>query len=83
MHSGIPEGVKAGGIIYFETFLRLEADLESRDRYLDPGELREIFQDYQITHYFENLMPATETWPERGMAQLVARKPHSTLDSTP
>jgi len=82
----IPEfqkALKPGGIIYFETFLRLEADLESRDRYLDPGELRDIFQDYQITHYFENLLPATETWPERGMAQLVARKPHSTLESTP
>jgi SAM-dependent methyltransferase len=73
--------LKPGGVIYFETFLKTESCLENPDRYLEPGELRAIFQNYQIIHYSENLLPATDIWPERGMAQLVARKPCPSLDS--
>ena len=68
------QALKPGGVIYFETFLRLKPDLECPERYLEPGELRAIFQDYQIVHYSENLLHPIKTHPERGMAQLVGRK---------
>jgi SAM-dependent methyltransferase len=68
------QALKPDGLIYFETFLKTEAIQENPERYLEPGELRAIFQDYQFIHYSENLLPATKTWPERGMVQLVAGK---------
>jgi SAM-dependent methyltransferase len=73
----IPEfqtALRSGGLIYFETFLKTESCQEDPARYLEPGELRVIFKDYQFIHYSENLLAATDTWPERGMAQLVACK---------
>jgi SAM-dependent methyltransferase len=68
------KALKPGGLIYFETFLRLEPDLESLARYLEPGELMEIFQDYQILHSSENKLTAKQNCHEVGMAQLVGRK---------
>lgn len=68
------KALKPGGLIYFETFLKTELCPENPERYLEPGELRAVFQDYQIVHYSENLLAATDTWPERGMVQLVACK---------
>lgn len=69
------KALKPGGLIFFETFLKTEACPENPDRYLDPGELPAIFQDYRIIHYAENLLMAAENRPEGGMAQLVAHKP--------
>lgn len=68
------QALKPGGLIYFETFLRPEPDPEYQARYLEPGELRIIFQDYQILHYAENLLPAKQNGYDVGMAQLVGRK---------
>ena len=68
------QALKPGGVIYFETFLRLESDPESPARYLEPGELSTIFQDYQIVHYSENMLTTKKCCPDVGMAQLVAHK---------
>ena len=68
------KALKPGGLIYFETFMSLDKDLEYPARYLEPGELRTIFQDYQILHYAENKLPAEQNGYEVGMAQLVGRK---------
>jgi len=68
------KALKPGGLIYFETFLSPESDPESHIRYLEPGELRLIFQDYEIIHYAENLLADKQNCREVGMAQLVAHK---------
>lgn len=68
------EALKPGGLIYFETFLRPKPDLDTRDRYLEPGELRAIFQGYQILHYSENMLTGKQNGYDVGMAQLVGRK---------
>ena len=68
------KALKPGGLIYFETFMSQDKDLEYPARYLEPGELRTIYQDYQILHYAENKLPAKQNGYEVGMAQLVGRK---------
>jgi SAM-dependent methyltransferase len=76
------QALKPDGIIFFETYLRLDPNLESPERYLVPGELRLIFQDYQVLHYAEKALPDIEQLTSRGMAQLVARKVKPTFQNS-
>lgn len=68
------EGIRKEGILIYETFT------SEQPRYghphnpaylLQPGELAEWFQDWQIIHYFEGLLED----PRRAVAQIVCRKP--------
>jgi cyclopropane fatty-acyl-phospholipid synthase-like methyltransferase len=68
------QSLKTGGLLFFETFLKLDPELPNPDYYLDPGELLSAFQDYEILHWEEIKVPAGEHHPPRGTAQLVARK---------
>jgi hypothetical protein len=68
------QALKTGGLIFFETFLKLEPELPNPGYYLDPGELLSAFQDYEILHWEENRVPAGERHPPRGTARLVAMK---------
>jgi SAM-dependent methyltransferase len=61
--------LKAGGILIFETFLNQQQSQEKREHYLDPGELRQSFADYQILSW------GTRQDGERFLEFLVARKP--------
>ncbi|NUM87995.1 MAG: response regulator [Bdellovibrionales bacterium] len=71
---GIKEGLKKGGVVVFETHtvehLRNPGAAGwSRDFLLLPGELRQMFRDFEILHY-------AETNDGRdAVASLVARKP--------
>jgi SAM-dependent methyltransferase len=69
------QALKPGGLIIFETFLKLDAGLPNPKYYLDPGELRRAFAEFEILYYLENKVPENENHPERGTARLVARKP--------
>jgi tellurite methyltransferase len=68
------QALKQGGLIFFETYLKLDPALPNPEYYLDPGELLSVFQDYEILHWEENQVPAGEHHPPRGTAKLVARK---------
>ncbi len=68
------QALKPGGLLFFETFQKAEQDLVIPDYYLQPGELLSAFQDFEIMFWGESVLPATETHPERAMAQMVARK---------
>lgn len=72
--------LKPGGLIFFETFQKAEDDLIVPKYYLEPGELLAAFEDYEIRYWGENILPATETHPQRAMAQLVACKPTQTTE---
>lgn len=67
--------LKPGGLLFFESFLKLDPQLPNPEYYLDPGELLSAFQDYETLHWEENRVPAGEHHPPRGTARLVARKP--------
>ena len=60
-----------GGLLIFETFLRLHDDITSPDYYLEPGELLGAFSGFEIIHSREGAIPGTD----KVTAQLVARKP--------
>lgn len=66
--------LKPGGLLFFETFMKIGSEINQPDYYLDPGELRVAYQSLEIVYYREMCLPATESHPARGMAQLIARK---------
>jgi 2-polyprenyl-3-methyl-5-hydroxy-6-metoxy-1,4-benzoquinol methylase len=74
------QALKPAGLLFFETFQKSEDDLIVPEYYLEPGELLAAFEDYDIMYWGENVLPATETHPQRAMAQLVARKPIYTTE---
>ena len=63
-----------GGLLLYETFTVQQASIgrpSNPDYLLQPGELRDWFEDWEILHYFEG----SEQEPQRHFANLVARKP--------
>jgi SAM-dependent methyltransferase len=69
------KALKPGGLIFFDTFTKRTDQKDPPEYYLDPGELLGWFQDFEIIHYNEENLDPSERHPERGLAQLVARKP--------
>jgi SAM-dependent methyltransferase len=74
------DAVKPGGLVVYETFT-----IENRsigrpvnpDFLLQTGELKTIFQDWDVIFHFEGLRHC----PDRAVAQIVARKPHLAFGS--
>ncbi len=66
------EAVRPGGLLFYETFtrdqLRFGEGPKNPAHLLEPGELLEAFGDWNVVFY-------RESWIERGVASLVARKP--------
>jgi SAM-dependent methyltransferase len=69
------QALKPGSLLFFETFLKQDDGLPHPPYYLNQGELLSAFEDYEILHWEESSVPAGQSHPERGTAQLVARKP--------
>jgi tellurite methyltransferase len=66
--------VMPGGIVIYETFTtanRKYGRPDNPDFLLKPGELKTLFQGWEILFHFEGDLPD----PERNVAQIVARKP--------
>ena len=66
--------VAPGGIIIYETFTidnRQFGRPNNDDFLLQPSELKEYFNGWDILHYFEGVL----TNPDRAIAQIVCRKP--------
>ena len=76
--SAIRDALLPGGLIIYETFTTENRQFgrpSSADYLLNPGELREWFDDWELLHYAE----LVEQQPvARAVAQLVARKPRDT-----
>ncbi len=70
----IRKGIRKDGILIYETFTSEQPKYghpHNPDYLLQPGELADWFQDWQVIHYFEGLLEN----PQRAMAQIVCRKP--------
>ena len=66
--------VKPGGLIIYDTFTIGNQEFGrpyNPDFLLQPGELKSIFQDWEMIHHFEGTLKN----PDRAVAQIVARKP--------
>lgn len=69
------QALKPGGLILFETFTAASDANGIPSYYLEPGELRLSFQGFEIIHYAEEVAQPSRSHGERGMSQLVARRP--------
>ncbi|MFQ5433540.1 MAG: class I SAM-dependent methyltransferase [Anaerolineae bacterium] len=72
------QALKPGGLLFFETFVRNDPEEEHPDYFLNPGELRAAFADWQILHWQEGVDGKCGKGYGRSpkvAAQLIARKP--------
>ena len=69
------QALTPGGLIFFDTYIRLDDREDTPIYYLEPGELLRSFEGFEVIHYAEEILPQSEPHGERGIAQLVARKP--------
>jgi SAM-dependent methyltransferase len=69
------QALTPGGLIFFDTYVGFDDREDIPIYYLEPGELLRRFQGFEIIHYAEDNLPLSESHGERGIAQLVARKP--------
>jgi len=68
------QALKPGGLLLFETFLWSDEPGSRREFYLQPGELRAAFSDWEILYYAEDpRLKDGQAW--RKTAALAARKP--------
>lgn len=71
------QALAPGGLIFFETYFNLEEIKEVANYYLNPGELINHFQDFEIIYHADEILPPGDTHPARGLAKLIARKQRS------
>jgi tellurite methyltransferase len=66
--------LKPGGVIFFESFVKMDNNPDNPVYYLEPGELLKFYQHYETIFYKEIRQSPSSRHPERGLAQMVARK---------
>ncbi len=77
LFDSIRKAVQPGGVVIYETFLKGQETVGSPknpEHLLNPGELRQWFQDFEILFYEEGLL---ERSPPAYLARLVARNPET------
>ena len=70
----IKKALKNGGLLVYETFTVEQPKFgkpRNPDFLLNPGELLQKFEDWEVIHYFEGIREN----PTRAVAQIVCRKP--------
>lgn len=70
----IRQAVRQGGLVFYETFTVRQREFGrpgNPDFLLAENELKELFADWEILHYFEG----ERENPQRAIASLVARRP--------
>jgi SAM-dependent methyltransferase len=75
LFNAIKQAVKPGGYVIYETFTQANKEFGRPHReafLLAENELKRIFNDWNILHYFEGI----ESNPNRAIAQIVCQKPH-------
>ena len=63
--------LKSGGLLFFETLLKTDASISYPEHYLERGELRSAFADFDVLHWEE----AVDCGDNRFTEQMIARKP--------
>ncbi len=77
--TALKDATAPGGIVVFETFTRLQAELpcgpSDPDHTLEAGELRRAFSDFEVLDYREQTLFPGDVRKSRAVASLVARRP--------
>lgn len=73
------QALKPGGLLIFETFVKHDPDLARPHHYLEPGELRDAFADFEIIHSTQTTIRKKENLDLK-TSQLIARKPLETKE---
>lgn len=68
------QALKPGGLLFFETFVKMDPQGEYPDHYLNPGELRAAFADFSVIHHGQMEILDEQSCPVKMTEQLVARK---------
>lgn len=79
----IKAAVRPGGLVMYETFTVHQAALgrpKNPEFLLNPGELLDYFNDWQIIHAFEGMVDSTDDSARQAIAQVIACKPGGTDD---
>lgn len=69
------QALKPGGLILFDTFMLTKTTIDIPGYFLEPGELDQLFDGFEIIHYSEEISDPSQSHGDRGIAQIVARKP--------
>ncbi len=83
LFNDLREGVRPGGVILYETFTTEQAKYggpRNPDYLLRPGELAEVFSDWEILEYRETVAPERRGGPPRAAAGIVVRRPEYAED---
>lgn len=68
------QALKPGGLLFFETFVKIDPQGEYPNHYLDPGELRAAFADFSIVHHGQAEIRDGQSCLIKMTEQLIARK---------
>jgi rhodanese-related sulfurtransferase len=79
LFNDIRDGLKPSGVVIYQTFTTRQQELEggprNPDYLLRPGELTEVFADWEILRYREYVENEGPGNPSRALAGIVAKKP--------
>jgi 2-polyprenyl-3-methyl-5-hydroxy-6-metoxy-1,4-benzoquinol methylase len=68
------QALKPGGLLFFETFVKIDPQGEYPEHYLDPGELGAAFADFSIIHHGQTETLNSQSQLIKMSEQLIARK---------
>ncbi len=68
------QALKPGGLLFFETFVKIDPQGDYPDHYLNPGELGAAFTDFSIIHHGQTEILDNQSRLVKMSEQLVARK---------
>jgi SAM-dependent methyltransferase len=68
------QALKPGGLLFFETFVRTDPQVDYPDHYLNPGELRAAFAGFEIIHHQQTEVLNSLSELVKTTESLVARK---------
>ncbi len=68
------QALKPGGLLFFETFVKIDPQGSYPDHYLNPGELAAAFANFTIIHHGQTEILNNQSQPVKITEQLIARK---------
>ena len=68
------QALKPGGLLLFETFVKIDPQGDYPDHYLNPGELESAFAGFTILHHGQKEILDYQSQPIKMTEQLIVRK---------
>lgn len=68
------QALKPGGLLFFETFVKIDPQGDYPEHYLNPGELRAAFANFTVIHHDQTEILDNQSRPVKMAEQLIAQK---------